>query len=1090
MFVTVGAFAQSSTITIKAKKMTVSEVLKLIEAQSDYDFFYNNAHVDLNREVYVSATNSDVFAVLDKVFNGTNIKYKLVDKKIILTTENVESSDSKQTKQVKGRVVDVAGEPVIGATIKELGTSNGTITDFNGNFVLKVGGASTLEVSYIGYKSQQVKPVAGQDLQLILKEDTEVLDEVVVVGYGTMKKSDLTGAVAAVKGDQLAARKTTQLSSALQGAIAGVTVTRSNNEPGAAAGSIKVRGVTTISDTSPLVIVDGVPGSINDVAPNDVESISVLKDAASASIYGSRAAAGVIVITTKRAKEKDLSISYNFEYGLEIPTEQPEYVGVKRFLEGTNELRYNDNPSGGWNQAYSDDDVNNWETYHLTDPDKYPITNWRDLILKESAPRQTHTISVAGGSKAVKSNASFIYDKVDGLYADRYYERIMVRLNNDFTINKYLGATLDMYLKKTKNHRPNYTPFYEMRIASMVYPAVWENGAYADGKNGCNPYAKVNEGGSNDEWYTKVGGRAALNFTPIKGLKISGVISPDFAFTKRKEFKKAVPYYSPENPDQIVGYMDGGYSTTKLSEARNDAYNVTIQGIINYDKTFGKHGLNLMAGYETSYSFSENLSASRDQYELDNFPYLNQGPLDFRDNGGNASELAYRSWFGRVAYNFDNKYLLQANIRYDGSSRFHPDHRWGAFPSVSAGWVISEENFMKNLNLDWLSFLKLRASYGSLGNERIGSNYPYQASLSFSNVLFYQNGQVLSQLSAAQWAYAVANISWETTNSVDVGFDAYFFNNRLRVTADYYNKQTKDMLLALEIPDYVGFDNPQKNTGKMYTNGYDIEVGWNDQIGDLTYGISANFSDFVSKMGDLGGTEFLGDQVKLEGSEFNEWYGYLSDGLMLTEEDLQGPKLNDNVKLGDVKYKDVSGPDGVPDGKISPEYDRVLLGGSLPRFQYGATLNLGYKGIDFSVAFQGIGRQNVRLSTEMVQPLYANWSNIPAIIDGNYWSEKNTAEQNAKVFYPRLTYTNASSNYAMSDYWLFNGGYLRMKNITLGYTLPQKMTEKVTIKKARIYVAANDLFCLNNYPKGWDPELGSYSYPITTSILFGLSVNF
>lgn len=1090
MFVTVGAFAQSSTITIKAKKMTVSEVLKLIEAQSDYDFFYNNAHVDLNREVYVSATNSDVFAVLDKVFNGTNIKYKLVDKKIILTTENVESSDSKQTKQVKGRVVDVAGEPVIGATIKELGTSNGTITDFNGNFVLKVGGASTLEVSYIGYKSQQVKPVAGQDLQLILKEDTEMLDEVVVVGYGTMKKSDLTGAVAAVKGDQLAARKTTQLSTALQGAIAGVTVTRDNNAPGAAAGSIKVRGVTTISDTSPLVIVDGVPGSINDVAPNDVESISVLKDAASASIYGSRAAAGVIVITTKRAKEKDLSISYNFEYGLEIPTQQPEYVGVKRFLEMTNELRYNDNPSGGWNQAYSDDDVNNWETNHLTDPDKYPITDWTGLILKKSAPRQTHTVNVSGGSKNVKSNASFVYDKVDGLYGDRYYERFMIRSNNDFRVNKYLGATLDVNFKRAKTHQPNYNPFYDMRIAPMIYPAVWQNGAYAEGKNGSNPYAKVNEGGTNDEWYTKVGGRAAINLTPIDGLTISAVISPNYSFTKQKNFKKAVPYYSSEDPNVIAGYCDGGYSTTMLTENRNDSYDVTIQGIINYAKTFGKHDLNLMAGYETYYLLSEQLSASRDQYELDNFPYLDLGPLDYRDNSGNASELAYRSWFGRVAYNFDNKYLLQANIRYDGSSRFHPDHRWGAFPSVSAGWVISEENFMKNLNLDWLSFLKLRASYGSLGNERIGSNYPYQASLSFSNVLFYQNGQVVSQLSAAQWAYAMTNISWETTNSVDVGFDAYFFNNRLRVTADYYNKQTKDMLLALEIPDYVGFDNPQKNTGKMYTNGYDIEVGWNDQIGDLTYGISANFSDFVSKMGDLGGTEFLGDQVKLEGSEFNEWYGYLSDGLMLTEEDLQGPKLNDNVKLGDVKYKDVSGPDGVPDGKISPEYDRVLLGGSLPRFQYGATLNLGYKGIDFSVAFQGIGRQNARLSSAMVQPLQYNWGNIPSIIDGNYWSEKNTPEQNAQVAYPRLTYANAGSNYAMSDYWLFNGRYLRMKNITLGYTLPQKWTEKVTIKQARVYVAANDLFCISNYPKGWDPEMGTSSYPITTSVLFGLSVNF
>lgn len=1090
MFVTVGAFAQSGTITIKAKKMTVSEVLKLIEAQSDYDFFYNNAHVDLNREVYVSATNSDVFAVLDKVFNGTNIKYKLVDKKIILTTENVESSDSKQTKQVKGRVVDVAGEPVIGATIKELGTSNGTITDFNGNFVLKVGGASTLEVSYIGYKSQQVKPVAGQDLQLILKEDTEMLDEVVVVGYGTMKKSDLTGAVAAVNGDQLAARKTTQLSTALQGAIAGVTVTRDNNAPGAAAGSIKVRGVTTISDTSPLVIVDGVPGSINDVAPNDVESISVLKDAASASIYGSRAAAGVIVITTKRAKEKDLSISYNFEYGLEIPTQQPEYVGVKRFLEMTNELRYNDNPSGGWNQAYSEDDVNNWETNHLTDPDKYPITDWTGLILKKSAPRQTHTVNVSGGSKNVKSNASFVYDKVDGLYGDRYYERFMIRSNNDFRVNKYLGATLDVNFKRTKGHQPNYNPFFDMRLAPMIYPAVWQNGAYAEGKNGNNTLAKVNEGGTNDEWYTKVGGRAAINLTPIDGLTISAVISPNYSFTKQKNFKKAVPYYSSEDPNVIAGYCDGGYSTTMLTEKRNDSYDVTIQGIINYAKSFGKHDLNLMAGYETYYLLSEQLSASRDQYELDNFPYLDLGPLDYRDNSGNASELAYRSWFGRVAYNFDNKYLLQANIRYDGSSRFHPDHRWGAFPSVSAGWVISEENFMKNLNLDWLSFLKLRASYGSLGNERIGSNYPYQASLSFSNVLFYQNGQVLSQLSAAQWAYAMTNISWETTNSVDVGFDAYFFNNRLRVTADYYNKQTKDMLLALEIPDYVGFDNPQKNTGKMYTNGYDIEVGWNDQIGDLTYGISANFSDFVSKMGDLGGTEFLGDQVKLEGSEFNEWYGYLSDGLMLTEEDLQGPKLNDNVKLGDVKYKDVSGPDGVPDGKISPEYDRVLLGGSLPRFQYGATLNLGYKGIDFSVAFQGIGRQNARLSSAMVQPLQYNWANMPAIIDGNYWSEKNTPEQNAQVAYPRLTYANAGSNYAMSDYWLFNGRYLRMKNITLGYTLPQKWTEKVTIKQARVYVAANDLFCISNYPKGWDPEMGTSSYPITTSVLFGLSVNF
>lgn len=1084
------AFAQEQKVTVELKNATLKQVFKSIEGQTTYRFSYRNTLVDDKSDITISKRQVGVSVVLNEVLKGRNLTYTIVSSKSIVISDLKEQATLSKNKRVSGTVKSANGESIIGANVKVSGTTIGCITDIDGNFTLEVPENAKLTVSYIGFQTQEIAINGKSSVNIVLEEDTEMLDEIVVIGYGSMKKKDLTGAVAAIRGEKLSARKTTQLSTALQGSIAGVMVTRDNNAPGAAASTIRVRGITTISDSSPLVIIDGIPGDIDDVNPNDVESMSVLKDASSASIYGSRAAAGVILITTKRATERKASISYNFEYGLEIPTRQPEYVGVKRFLETTNELRYNDNPSGGWNQAYSEDDVNNWEQYHQTNPDKYPMTDWVGMILKNTAPRQTHTISISGGTKAIKSSASFIYDKVDGLYANRYYERFMVRTNNDFTINKYLGATLDLNARKTKDHQPNYNPFSDMRLAPMVYPAVWENGAYAEGKSGSNPYAKLIEGGTKDEWYTSLGGRAVIDFKPIEGLKFSGVIAPNYTFTKNKTFKKAVPYYSDENPNLVIGYMDGGYSSSKLTEKRNDSYNLTIQGIVNYMKTLGKHDINLMAGYETYYSFNENLSAARDQYELTDFPYLDVGPLDFRENDGNASELAYRSWFGRIAYGFANKYLFQANIRYDGSSRFHPDYRWGAFPSFSAGWVISEENFMKNTRLDWLSFLKLRASYGTLGNERVGSNYPYQAFLNFSNVLLYQNGQIVSQLSAAQWAYAIANISWETTSSIDIGLDATFLNNRLRLTVDYYKKQTKDMLLALEIPDYVGFDNPQKNTGKMYTNGYDIELGWNDQIGDFTYGITANFSDFVSKMGNLGGTEFLGDQVKMEGSEFNEWYGYLSDGLMLTEEDLQGPKLNDNIKLGDVKYKDISGPDGVPDGKISPEFDRVLLGGSLPRFQYGGSLQLGYSGFDCSIAFQGIGRQNVRMTKNMVQALQANWGNTPAIIDGNYWSEKNTSERNAQVFYPRLTYTNASANYAMSDYWLFNGRYFRMKNVTFGYTLPQSWTEKVTVKQARIYVAANDLFCISQFPKGWDPEMGSSSYPITTSILFGLSINF
>ena len=519
-------YAQNPVINLSLQQVTVEQVLDRIEKDTDFTFLYTDKSVDTNRKVDMEIRTEDIREILDRLFKGTNVKYRFVDRQIILSTKQ-ETGEVNRSGWLTGVIKEVNGEPVIGAGIMEKGTTRGTTSDAAGKFSFYAAPGATLVITYMGYISQEIQVNGRHSFSIILKEDSKILDEVVVVGYGSMKKKDLTGAVAAVSGDDLASRKTTQLSTALQGTIAGVTITRDNNAPGAVAGSIKVRGVTTIGDTSPLVIVDGVPGNINDVNPNDVESISVLKDAASASIYGSRAAAGVILITTRRAGEKDLSIHYNFEFGLEIPTKQPGYVGVRRFLETTNELRYNDNKSGGWNQAYSGEDVDNWEKYHRTNPDKYPVTDWVGLILKGSAPRQTHTISVAGGSRAVRSNVSFIYDKVDGLYADRYYERFTFRANNDFTVNNYLGATLDFNFKRTKNHQPYYSPFSEMRMAPMIYPAVWANGGYAAGKNGANPYATVNSGGFRDEWYNQAGGRAAVHITPVDGLKISAVIAPD-----------------------------------------------------------------------------------------------------------------------------------------------------------------------------------------------------------------------------------------------------------------------------------------------------------------------------------------------------------------------------------------------------------------------------------------------------------------------------------------------------------------------------------------------------------------------------------
>lgn len=1013
------------------------------------------------------------------------------------TRTDMAAAQQSDTRKIRGTVKDESGTPVIGASVIIAGTTTGTTTDLNGAYELSGPGEEfRIEVSFIGYKNATVSVAAGiTNCDVTLSEDTMQMDEVVVVGYGTMRKKDLTGATGMVKGDDLASRRTTDVTSALQGAVAGLMVTRDGGDPSASA-TLQIRGVTSIGESAPLVIVDGVPGDINHVNPEDIESISVLKDAASASIYGSRAAAGVVVITTKRAQQEELSLSYSYEHGWQMPTDLPEFVGVQRYMEMFNELRYNDNPSGGWYQRFTEDEVANWITNNKTDPDKYPIVNWQKELMKKSASRQSHSVNLSAGGKTVRSKVSFRYDESDGLYVNKNWERFVVRANNDFKINKFIEAHLNFDYSRSESVSPNVNPFQiqNMQIPS-IYAARWTNGMWGDVKDGANTLARITDGGTNSVWYNRAGGKASVDISPVKGLKISAVVAPNYNFYKRKQFKKQVPYTFADDPNTIRGYM-GDCFTTDLAEYRNDDWNITSQVFANYAVDLGKHNITAMVGYEDYYAFWEELSASRDQFRMSNFPYLDAGPDDYRNNSGTAFEYAYRSVFGRLTYNYDNRYLLQANLRYDGSSRFAKGNRWASFPSFSAGWVISEEKFLKQAESKWLSYLKLRGSWGALGNERIGSYYPYQASINFSNALFVENGAVVSDLTAAQWDYAVRDISWETTTTWDVGLDAALFNNRLSLTADYYQKDTKNMLLGVQIPGFVGFNSPQVNAGKMHTKGYDIEIAWRDKVKDFQYSIALNFSDFISRMGDMNGTrQFDGDRVKFEGSEFNEWYGYLSDGLFLSQADLDAsPKLNNNVQVGDVKYKDISGPDGVPDGVISPEYDRVLLGGSLPRYMFGLNFNASWKGFDFGIVLQGVLKQNARLTSMMVEGFTNQWGDFPKVLDGNYWSSTKTDAENAAARYPRLTYSNRNSNYVqMSDYWLFDGRYMRLKNITLGYTLPTRLTKKAYIQKARVYVAANDVGCWHNYPKGWDPERAAGNtagYPITTTLMVGASIQF
>lgn len=1091
---------------LQSNGSTIKEVLGYIEKTGKYVFVYDqNVKNRLSESVDITVKGKSIDNLLSELCNKTGLKYKISGKQVTISNavgatraaQETVKPKSKPTKKVTGKVTDANGEGLIGATVMIKGTTTGAVADLDGNFTLDVPEGAKLVVSYVGFKDQELSVDKKGTYNVTLSEDTNTLEELVVIGYGTVKKKDLTGSVAAVKGDELVSKRTTNLSTALQGSLSGVMVRRDNGAPGASASSIHVRGVTTIGDSSPLVIVDGVEGSLDYVNANDVENITVLKDAAAASIYGSKAAAGVILVTTKRGQEGKLNLSYTGEFGWEIPTKQPSMVGVTRYLEMNNELMYNDNPSAGFFQVYTADQTKNWLKYNQTDPNNYPITDWKDLMLKNSAPRMTHTVNLSGGNDKVKSAATLSYDDVKGLIDGRRFQRYMFRSNNDFKINDKLSAALDVNIRHAKSENKNYAPYEDIRKMPAIYPALWADGRLASGKSGANPYGLLRDGGSNASHSTQISGKASLTFKPIKGLSLQAIVSPFLNYQKSKKFQYAVSYNLMDDPDVFGGYMEGNgvqWTTNKLTEGRNDNWHVTSQVLANYMITLGKHDITAMAGFENYYSKNESLTAARDQYELTNYPFLNIGPTDYQTNSGTGSEYTSNSFFGRLLYSYADRYLFQANVRHDASSRFAKNYRWGTFPSFSAGWVVSEEPFMQKANMPWLSFLKLRASWGKLGNERIGSNYfPYIALMSFGNSYFYTlDGSVVSDKTARPAVLAVENITWETTTSTDLGFDANFFKNRLRFTFDYYWKKTTDMLLAIEIPYSMGYNNPSTNAGKMSTHGYDIDIAWQDNIGDFKYGVTFNFSDFLSKVDNLNNADIIsGGKIKRAGELFNAYYGYVCDGIYQTQEEvINSAVTSSTVTVGDLKYRDISGPDGVPDGKISPEYDRVVLGNSLPRFQYGGTLNASWKGIDLSVAFQGIGKQNSYLDRAMVEPLRGNYGNIPAIIEGNYWSPFNTAEENASVKYPRLTNVSKNNNYAVSDYWMFEGSYFRLKNITLGYTLPVAWTKHVGIQKTRLYFSASDLFCISDYPDGWDPEMGVSAYPITTSLVMGIQVNF
>lgn len=1004
---------------------------------------------------------------------------------------------------VTGTVSDSNG-PLAGVMVLNKDNGKWASTDLDGNYTIsEIKKGQILEFSFMGYITKKEVWNGQHPYNVLLMEDAMELEETVVIGYGSVKKKDLTGAVGVVNDKIIGQQSTSQLSQSLQGVIPGLSVTRSSSMPGASA-TIKVRGITTMSDSSPLILVDGMAvSSLDNVPTEDVRQITVLKDAASAAIYGARAASGVILITTKEASEGQLQIGYNGEVSVITPTEFPSYrTGVKEYMEDYNEWAWNDagNPEGGEYAGYSKELIDNYMSNNAYDPITYPNYDWKSAILKKASMRHKHNVTMTYGNKVIKSRTSASYENADALYKGLSHERLSLRSRNTIKFSEKWSGALDFSFRQaTKKDPHSGSPIKAANMYPSIYAGLYPDGRIAPGKEGSfsNTLGALLEGGNKTNVATMASAKISLSYKPVEGLDITANFTPTYSFVKTKDMQKAVPVYDAYDTDVILGYVSG-YTANALSELRSDAKTFETQVIATYDKTFAKkHNFNVMAGYEDYMYTYEKLTADTNEMELSMFPYMDLANKNSLNVGGSSYQNAYRSFFGRIMYNYDNRYYLQLNARGDASSRFHKDYRWGFFPSASLGWVVTNEKFMSNVN--WLNHLKLRASVGSLGNERIG-NYPYQTYITFNKAIMYDSAGTspVSTMTGAQADYAYKNIHWEKTWSWDAGIDATFLDNRLDFSADYYYKKTTDMLLAVAIPSFTGYSAPDRNAGTMNTRGWEVKLGWADSIGDFSYAVSVNLSDYKSVMGDLGGKQVFNSNgtIITEGEEYCAWYGYKASGLFQNAEEISNSALLvSSVKPGDVKYMDISGPEGTPDGIINDTHDRTVLGSSLPHYIYGGSINLGWKGISFSVLFNGVGHQLSRLTEDMIRPLQSQWLPSPSVIrnsDGsrNYWSVYNTDEENLKAKYPRLSHSSGEyNNYKMSDYWLKNSAFLRVKNINLGYTFPKALISKVNVKGLRVYFNVDDPFCFDNYLKGWDPEAGASTY-IARTWTFGLDLKF
>lgn len=999
---------------------------------------------------------SNILAALDKGQEKSYLKHALTAKKDFVDESDLFSNlRALPNIIIKGTVTDELGENLPGVSVTLKGTTQGVSTDIDGSYSIVVPDSKAILVfSFVGFVTQEIEIGNQTQLNIRLKIDDIALDEVVVVGYSIQKKVNLTGAVSVISGTELTKRPVMNTSVALQGSLPGVTVSQFNGVPGSEA-QIRIKGIGILGDNNPLILIDGVVARFGDVDPNNIESISVLKDAASASIYGSRAASGVILITSKRGKSGKMKVDYDAFYGGQRPGDKPVYLDAVGFMKMYNEALINE----GSSPKFTDEYINGYLDKNKTDPDHYPNVDWQKATFTKGLQQQ-HNLTLSGGTDRIKLLAALNSMNQNGIINNSGFKRYSLRLNADYKVSEKLKFQFDINLRKDNNITPSvgYSElFRQVYRVPPIYAAKYSDGSWGPGWEGGNPLAYSFDAGVNNSTVNTAFINFQTTFTPLKGLDINLNYAPNFStgFTSNNQSKinyfnidtKALLFSNPNKPT--------------LSNSNSNTLTNYLKAQVNYANSFKGLDFNILLGAEQTDSRNQTFLASRELTLFPDLLQLNAYPALNQNVSGDANAWALRSLFSRINLVASDKYLLELNARYDGSSRFAEEYkRYGFFPSFSAGWIITKEKFMNNFK--WLDLLKFRTSYGELGNQNIG-NYPYISSISLGQGVL--NNNIISV--AAQNNVANREISWESSKILNFGLNAAFLASKLNIEFDYYIKNTDDILLTLPIPLIVGLSPGVQSAGKVENKGWDFQLGYNDRIGkDFKFNIVGVLSDVKNKVIDLKGTGpyISGFQITQEGQEIGSIFGFQANGLFFNQAQLtDSPKQFGTVKLGDISYVDQN-----KDGIINA-FDRVLIGSRIPRYTYSANFFFEYKGFDLTLFFQGVGKYNGYQNQDASWAFF-NAGSVRDIHIGR-WSTTKTEAENLSATYPRF-FISQTNNQQNSSYWVTDASFLKLKNLSIGYTLSPSLLKKTPFSLFKVYLSGQNILSWDKMP-GYDPEAPS-----------------